>query len=105
MVASCASSSYRDKIATGSFDKTCRVSRSQSLSTLQASALMLSPHPQLWSTETGKCFHIFRGHTAEIVCLTFNPASTVVATGSMDTTARLWGVEDGKEMATLAVGG
>ena len=47
---------------------------------------------------------MFRGHTAEIVCLTFNPSSTLVATGSMDTTARLWGVEDGKEKATLAVG-
>ena len=35
----------RDKIATGSFDKTCK----------------------LWSSETGKCFHTFTGHTAEIV--------------------------------------
>lgn len=34
-----------DKIATGSFDKTCK----------------------LWSVETGKCYHTFRGHTAEIV--------------------------------------
>lgn len=34
-----------DKIATGSFDKTCK----------------------LWSTETGKCYHTFRGHSAEIV--------------------------------------
>jgi WD40 repeat protein len=37
--------SFRDKIATGSFDKTCK----------------------LWSAETGKCFHTYRGHTAEIV--------------------------------------
>ena len=37
----------RDKIATGSFDKTCK----------------------LWSSETGKCYHTFRGHTAEIVSL------------------------------------
>lgn len=36
---------FSDKIATGSFDKTCK----------------------LWSTETGKCFYTFRGHTAEIV--------------------------------------
>ncbi len=35
----------RDKIATGSFDKTCK----------------------LWSADTGKCFHTYRGHTAEIV--------------------------------------
>lgn len=37
----------RDKIATGSFDKTCK----------------------LWCAETGKCFHTFRGHMAEIVCM------------------------------------
>lgn len=36
---------FSDKIATGSFDKTCK----------------------LWSTETGQCYHTFRGHSAEIV--------------------------------------
>lgn len=39
--------SLSDKVATGSFDKTCK----------------------LWSAETGKCFYTFRGHTAEIVRL------------------------------------
>ncbi|NXS52140.1 DAW1 factor, partial [Brachypteracias leptosomus] len=51
---------------------------------------------------TGKCFHTFRGHNAEIVCLSFNPQSTLVATGSMDTTAKLWDVEKGEEVATLS---
>lgn len=37
----------RDKIATGSFDKTCK----------------------LWCAETGKCFHTYRGHMGEIVCI------------------------------------
>lgn len=35
----------RDKVLTGSFDKTAK----------------------LWSSETGKCFHTYRGHAAEIV--------------------------------------
>uniref|UniRef100_A0A672Z1J3 Dynein assembly factor with WDR repeat domains 1 n=1 Tax=Sphaeramia orbicularis TaxID=375764 RepID=A0A672Z1J3_9TELE len=70
---------YGDKIATGSFDKTCK----------------------LWCVETGKCFHTFQGHMAEIVCLAFNPQSTLVATGSMDATAKLWNVETGEEVATL----
>ena len=70
-----------DKIATGSFDKTCK----------------------LWSTESGKCFHTFRGHNAEIVCLAFNPQSTLLATGSMDNTAKLWDIESGREVCTLAV--
>lgn len=39
---------FRDKIATGSFDKTCK----------------------LWCADTGKCFHTFRGHMAEIVSMT-----------------------------------
>ncbi len=71
----------RDKIATGSFDKTCK----------------------LWSTESGKCFHTFKGHNAEIVCLSFNPQSTVIATGSMDNTAKLWDIESGREICTLSV--
>ncbi|NXQ25891.1 DAW1 factor, partial [Alaudala cheleensis] len=50
---------------------------------------------------TGKCYHTFRGHRAEIVCLSFNPQSTLLATGSMDTTAKLWELEKGEEVATL----
>ncbi|NWT87036.1 DAW1 factor, partial [Lanius ludovicianus] len=51
---------------------------------------------------TGKCYHTFRGHSAEIVCLSFNPQSTLLATGSMDTTAKLWHLEKGEEVATLS---
>ena len=58
---------------------------------------------QLWDSESGKCYQTFRGHTAEIVCLSFNPQSTLIATGSMDTTAKLWNIADGKELHTLAV--
>ena len=58
---------------------------------------------QLWSSENGKCYYTFRGHTAEIVCVGFNPQSTLVATGSMDTTAKLWSVQTGAEVSTLAV--
>ncbi|NWU59855.1 DAW1 factor, partial [Dromas ardeola] len=51
---------------------------------------------------TGKCYHTFRGHSAEIVCLSFNLQSTLVATGSMDTTAKLWDIEKGEEVVTLS---
>lgn len=70
-----------DKIATGSFDKTCK----------------------LWSTESGKCYHTFKGHNAEIVCLAFNPQSTALATGSMDNTAKIWDIETGKELCSFSV--
>jgi dynein assembly factor with WDR repeat domains 1 len=38
---------------------------------------------------------------AEIVCLAFNPHGTVIATGSMDNTAKLWDVETGDNIHTL----
>lgn len=37
------------------------------------------------------------------VCVSFNPQSTLIATGSMDTTCRLWDVEKGVEVANLEV--
>ena len=70
---------YGDKVATGSFDKTCK----------------------LWDVATGSCFHTFKGHTAEIVCLAFNPQSTILASGSMDRTAKLWDIASGKEIGAL----
>ena len=67
------------QVATGSFDKTCK----------------------LWDVATGSCFHTFKGHTAEIVCLAFNPQSTLLASGSMDRAAKIWEIESGKELGTL----
>ena len=72
---------FSDKVATGSFDKTCK----------------------LWNAQTGQCYFTYRGHTSEIVCLSFNPQSTIIATGSMDATSKLWDVQSGNELATLAV--
>lgn len=37
------------------------------------------------------------------MCVAFNPQSTIVATGSMDTTAKLWDVQKGAEVSTLSV--
>jgi len=39
------------------------------------------------------------------VCLNFDPKSTKVATGSMDTSAKIWDVETGVELCTLSVSG
>uniref|UniRef100_A0A670YSJ0 Dynein assembly factor with WD repeats 1 n=1 Tax=Pseudonaja textilis TaxID=8673 RepID=A0A670YSJ0_PSETE len=62
-----------DKIATGSFDKTCK----------------------LWSVDTGKC------HRAEISSAQFNWDCTLIITGSMDKTCMLWNALTGKRVATL----
>ena len=37
------------------------------------------------------------------VCLSFNPQSTLIATGSMDSTAKLWDVQTGQERETFSV--
>ena len=42
-------------------------------------------------------------HSSAQVCLAFNGQSTLVATGSMDNTAKLWDVQKGHEVATLHV--
>ena len=56
---------------------------------------------KLWSAETGQLYHTYRGHATEIVCLSFNPHGTMIATGSMDNTSRLWDVETGECLHTL----
>lgn len=60
---------------------------------------------QLWDTFTGKCYYSFRGHEAEVICVVFNFQSTLVGTGSMDQTGRLWDVETGRAVACLRVCG
>lgn len=47
--------------------------------------------------------HTLQGHTLEIVCLSFDPHGSLLATGSMDSKAKLWDVETGKEYTTLKV--
>ncbi len=58
---------------------------------------------QLWDAETGTLYHIYKGHATEIVCLSFDPLGTTIATGSMDNSAKLWDVETGAEKFTLLV--
>uniref|UniRef100_A0A672R9L4 Uncharacterized protein n=1 Tax=Sinocyclocheilus grahami TaxID=75366 RepID=A0A672R9L4_SINGR len=65
------------KVATGSFDKTCK----------------------LWSAETGKLFlysTLSQGHFAEIISLSFNTMGDHLVTGSFDHTAILWDVSSGR---------
>lgn len=59
---------FRDRIATGSFDKTAK----------------------LWDTNTGALLHTFAGHQNEVVTVSFDPHKSLLATGSMDQTAKLW---------------
>lgn len=48
----------------------------------------------------GRCTtKIFRGHTNGVMCLQFD--DSILATGSYDTTIKIWDVETGKELRTL----
>lgn len=53
----------------------------------------------MWASTTGECLQTFYGHSAEIVAAEFNPADAgLVATGSMDGTARIYHVATGQEV-------
>lgn len=44
-----------------------------------------------------------KGHTAEIVCLSFDPTSYYIATGSMDNTAIFWSLETNQQIFKIDV--
>ena len=50
---------------------------------------------------TGKCLSTYSGHQGEVVAISFDPNGLMVATGSMDCSAKLWDVEMGKIHSTL----
>ena len=41
---------------------------------------------QVWNSQTGELYHTLRGHATEIVCLSFNPQGTIIATGCVSKT-------------------
>lgn len=61
-------------IVTGSFDKTANV----------------------WCSRTGHCHLTLWGHDAEVVVVQFSPTQCRVATGSMDSTAKIFHLSTGK---------
>ena len=59
---------------TGSFDKTASV----------------------WCSQTGYCLVTFEGHDAEVVVAKFSPTHNKVATGSIDSTAKIFYLSSGE---------
>lgn len=51
----------------------------------------------------GQLYHTYRGHATEIVCLSFSPHGTSLATGSMDNTARIWVSSAGLVTIVMAI--
>ena len=57
----------------------------------------------MWNTDDGALLNTYKGHTAEIVCLCFDPLSFFMATGSMDNTAILWNIETNQQLMKIEV--
>ncbi len=52
---------------------------------------------QVWEVGTGKERRSMNGHQERVTCVTFSPDGRMLATGSVDKTARLWEGATGKE--------
>ena len=47
---------------------------------------------RLWDTETGDELATLRGHSGNVYSVEFSPDGTLLASGSLDGTARLWAI-------------
>eukprot|EP00898_Chlorokybus_atmophyticus_P007931 jgi/Chlat1/8139/Chrsp75S00607 len=94
---------YGDLVATGSFDRTARVWSVGEGSGNEGGGGAGKDATSLSSPQQQPSLCALRGHSAELVCIAWAPVGgNILATGSMDATARLWDVSTGIEVATLA---
>ncbi len=59
---------------------------------------------RIWDVATQKQVHVLRGHTRGVYSLVWNRAGTILASGSLDNTARLWDTTTWTEIAQLPQG-
>ena len=55
----------------------------------------------IYNTQTGEELNLYMGHTDKVICVSFNPDGTTIASGSKDKTIRLWDVETGENIHTM----
>lgn len=61
------------RLASGSWDKTVRI----------------------WRTDIGLCEQVLEGHTRGVMRVAFSPSGTQIVSGSMDGTVRIWRIDEG----------
>lgn len=59
---------------------------------------------QVWHADTGEELQTLHGHSMDVYCVAFNPESTMLATGSRDSTVRLWNFQTGALLVSLQPG-
>ncbi|ODV79022.1 putative WD repeat-containing protein [Suhomyces tanzawaensis NRRL Y-17324] len=59
---------------------------------------------RIWDCDTQTPMHTLAGHTNWVLCVAYSPCGTMIATGSMDNTVRLWDALLGKPLGSPLVG-
>ena len=56
---------------------------------------------RLWSTKTGDCLKVLRGHTNLVASVCFSASGREAASGSDDRSVRIWDLNSGKNLSVL----
>lgn len=59
---------------------------------------------RIWDCNTQTPFKTLQGHTNWVLCVSYSPCGTMIATGSMDNTVRLWSAETGEALGGPLIG-
>ncbi|EGV62022.1 hypothetical protein CANTEDRAFT_131464 [Yamadazyma tenuis ATCC 10573] len=59
---------------------------------------------RIWDCKTHTPVATLAGHTNWVLCVSYSPCGTMIATGSMDNTVRLWEADSGKPLGKPLVG-
>lgn len=59
---------------------------------------------RIWDCDTETPMHTLAGHTSWVLCVSWSPDASLIATGGMDNTVRLWDPKTGKPLGTAMKG-